>query len=303
MKLDYSKFLKKNKCVIFLFHGVRSKEKFEIINYTNKHISKKDFKLILQKLSSKGKCLSIDEVYDHIKRGIDFDDFSFAISFDDGFYNNYKIAIPILKKFKFPAVFYVTYNFIDSNLSSWTDQIEYIVENSKKGNFKTEIGNIKFANNKNSKIKFLTNLRRKLKKNRKINPYGFVDNLANELKFKQKYKKLNFSIFKKMNWRIIKKIHKDKLFTVGGHSRNHDILSHLNYRKLKRDLSFTIRGINKRLKTKIEHFSYPEGVDGTYGIREIKILKKEGIKICPSAKFGTNNKKTNLFNLKRINVT
>ena len=85
-----------------------------------------------------------------------------------------------------------------------------------------------------------------------------------------------------MNWRIIKKIHKDKLFTVGGHSRNHDILSHLNYRKLKRDLSFTIRGINKRLKTKIEHFSYPEGMqNGTYGIREIKILKKKGLKFVP----------------------
>ena len=83
-----------------------------------------------------------------------------------------------------------------------------------------------------------------------------------------------------MNWRIIKKIHKDKLFTVGGHSRNHDILSHLNYRKLKRDLSFTIRGINKRLKTKIEHFSYPEGVDGTYGIRD-QNLKKKGLKFVP----------------------
>ena len=45
MKLDYSKFLKKNKCKIFLFHGVRSKEKFEI-SITRINISPKDFKLI-----------------------------------------------------------------------------------------------------------------------------------------------------------------------------------------------------------------------------------------------------------------
>ena len=31
-------------------------------------------------------------------------------------------------------------------------------------------------------------------------------------------------------------------------------------------------------------------------------LKKKGIVLCPSAEFGVNNKKSNLFNLKRISV-
>jgi len=302
MKKEYSSFLKKKKCVIFLFHGVLDKEQFKVINYTNKHISKKKFSSILKKLSTKGKCISMDEVYERIKRKKDFEDFSFAISFDDGFYNNYKIALPILKKFEFPAIFYLTYNFVHKKLTSWTDQIEYIIEKSHSGSIQTSFGKLKFSNDKYSKIKFIKKVRKNLKKNKEIEPYKFADKLAQELKFEKKYKKLNFSIFKKMNWTNVKSIHGDKLFTIGGHSKNHDILSHLTSKKLINDITFSIGEINKKLKSRIKHFSYPEGVKGTYGDREIKLLKKNGIKICPSAKFGINDKKSDLFNLKRITV-
>ena len=302
MNRNYTKFLKKKKCAIFLFHGILGKEKFKVINYTNKHISKKRFINILKSLSKKGKCISMDEVHEKIRNKLDFDDFSFAITFDDGFYNNYKNALPILKKFKFPAIFYVTYDFINDNLSSWIDQIEYIVEKSKSGKFETVFGKIKFDNSKKSKILFLNKIRKNLKSNKKINPYKFADDLAKQMKFKKEYKRLNFSIFKKMSWNNIKQIQRNKLFFIGGHSKSHNILSHLNFSKLNKDISFTIREINKRLKIKLKHFSYPEGIEGTYGSREINLLIKNGIKVCPSANFGLNDKKSDLFNLKRITV-
>jgi len=303
MKKNCSSFLKRKKCVIFLFHGVFDQEKFKIINYTNKHISKKRFFLILKQLSRKGKCISMDKVYETIRKKRDFEDFSFAISFDDGFYNNYKVALPILKKFKFPAIFYLTYNFINKKLTSWTDQVEYIVEKSHSGNIQTSFGKLKFSNSKYSKIKFIKKIRKNLKKNKHIEPYEFADTLAKKLKFVGKYKKLNFSIFKKMSWANVKSIHSNKLFIIGGHSKNHNILSHLKSKELISDITFTIREINKKLKSKIKHFSYPEGVKGTYGTREINLLKKNGIKVCPSAEFGINDQMSDLFNLKRITVT
>ena len=302
MTKNYEKYLRKKKCVIFLFHGVYRKEKFNVINYTNKHISERKFIKILKKLSIKGKCISIDEAYNRIKFKKKFDDYSFVITFDDGFYNNFSVALPILKNFNFPAVFYLTYNFINYGLSSWTDQIEYIVEKSGGGKFKTTLGKFEFSETKKSKINFLKKIRKILKGSRKVEPYKFIDKIADELKFKKNYRKLNFSIFKKMNWGNVIRMSKNKLFTIGGHSKNHDILSRLSDKKIKNDISFTIRAINKKLKKKIKHFSYPEGTKGTYSQREIKILRKEGIKICPSANFGFNDNRSNLFHLKRINV-
>ena len=105
-----------------------------------------------------------------------------------------------------------------------------------------------------------------------------------------------------MNWGQVRKLNQCKYFTVGGHSVNHPILSFLNDMEAKKEIYNSINLIKKNTKIKIKHYSYPEGLKHTYGKREIKLLKNKGIKICPSAEFGFNNKNTDLFNLKRIFV-
>ena len=130
--INYSKFLKSKSLAIFLFHGVINKNPFNIRNYTKKHLLTTEFEKVLNDLSNKGgKCLSLDAVYKKIKKKEPFEDYSYSITFDDGFYNNYKYAVPILAKKKLYATFYITTDFIDKNLMSWIDKIEHMVENSK----------------------------------------------------------------------------------------------------------------------------------------------------------------------------
>ena len=116
-----------------------------------------------------------------------------------------------------PEVFYITYDFINYGLSSWTDQLEYIIENSKEGDISTPIGKIKFNKTINSKIKTLIKIRKKLKTTKKIDTYIFTKFIAKKLNFNKEFQVLNFSIFKKMSWNHVKKINKQKLFTIGGH--------------------------------------------------------------------------------------
>ena len=157
----YSKFLKKKKLTIFLFHGVIDKNPFKIRNYTKKHLLKKEFIKVLNDLkNNKGICLSLDKVFSTIKKREDFKDYSYSITFDDGFYNNYKIAAPILKKRKLHATFYLTTNFVDKNEMSWIDKIEHMIENTKsKKIIKIFSRDLKIENNKKSKIQFLNSIR------------------------------------------------------------------------------------------------------------------------------------------------
>ena len=299
---DYSKYLRKKCNVIFLFHGVIDKNPFKIRNYTKKHLLKKEFIKVLNDLKKKGNCMSLDQVYDNIKNKRNFKDYSYSITFDDGFYNNYKIAAPILKKRKLYATFYLTTSFIEKNETSWIDKIEHMIEKIKTKKI-IYIFNQKFEiiNNKKIKINFLNTIRYLAKKdNTDFN--RLVLDIKKQLGFNYKLNNLQNILDKKMNWNQVRKLNQCEYSIVGGHTVNHPILSFLSDKDAKKEIYNSINAIKKNAKIIVKHYSYPEGLKNTFGKREIKLLKNEGIKICPSAEFGFNNKNTDLFNLRRIFV-
>lgn len=299
---DYSKYLKKKSNVIFLFHGVIDKNPFKIRNYTKKHLFKKEFIKVLNNLIKKGNCISLDQVYDTLKNKKNFKDYSYSITFDDGFYNNYKIAAPILKKKKLYATFYLTSSFIDKNETSWIDKIEFMIEKIRTKKILNVFDKtFKIENNKKTKIDFLNSIRYLAKKNN-TDFKKLVLDIKKQLGFYDKLNNLNNILDKKMNWSQVKKLNQCKYFTIGGHTVNHPILSFLNNSEAKREIYGSINIIEKNTKIKINHYSYPEGLKHTFGKREINFLKNKGIKICPSAEFGFNNKNSDPFKLKRIFV-
>ena len=162
--------------------------------------------------NNKGICLSLDKVFSTIKKREDFKDYSYSITFDDGFYNNYKIAAPILKKRKLHATFYLTTNFVDKNEMSWIDKIEHMIENTKsKKIIKIFSRDLKIENNKKSKIQFLNSIRFLAKKN-KVNFNELVLNIKNQIGYNHKLNNLGNILDKKMNWKQVKKLNTSKYF-------------------------------------------------------------------------------------------
>ena len=161
--MNYIERLEKKSLCIFLFHGV-IKNRFDTIrNYNGKHIYQEKFFSVLTSLLSEGVALSMDDVVFHLQNRKPFPDKSFSITFDDGFENNFSIARPILKSLNVPATFYLTSNFIDKNIMSWIDRIDFAVDISNGGKIKTPWGEEFFNQEKESKISCLENIRRNIK--------------------------------------------------------------------------------------------------------------------------------------------
>ncbi len=294
---------KKNYYSIFLFHGVIKKNKFSVRNYNSKHITEKKFLKNLKFLKQKGHALSLDEIIFSKKNRIDLPKNSFVITFDDGFENNYSTAAPILHDLRIPATFYFSTDFVENQTLSWIDEVEIMIQFTKKKFIINPISN-KFENISTTinKINFLKNLRKIVKKNHKLNVKNLTKNIKKfSLIDPNKYK--NKVLDKKISWQQIKELNNNDLFTIGGHSHEHLSLASLDFINAKHQIEKSFKLFKKKAKLDLIHYSYPEGQKIDYNIKIINFLKKKGIICCPSAIKGHNHLTlNNLFNLKRIMI-
>ena len=61
---------------------------------------------------------------------------------------------------------------------------------------------------------------------------------------------------------------------IGGHTHSHNVMSELNKKTLNKEIKLSIDMIQKNLKFKIKHYSYPEGQKSHYNSDVINCLKK-----------------------------
>ena len=305
-KNNLNHFIKSNKNFykIFLFHGVIRKNKYVIRNYTNKHILEKNFFNKIKFIKKNYNILSLEKIFFLIKKKLPLPDNTCAITFDDGFENNYSVAAPILKRYKIPTTFYFSTDFINNNSMSWIDKIEYVFEKTKK---KTLIlpwnNNSRQINNNQKKKLILDEIRKVLKrKNKNSIIENFVKDVFKQLDVK-KILSLNSEIDKKINWSKVRKLNNCNLFTIGGHSHRHISLTSVPIGEAKIEIDKSLKFFKKKIGINLKHYSYPEGQEKDFNISIKKYLKKKGIIICPAAISGYNSINSNFFNLKRISIS
>lgn len=299
MKSLQSINLKKNNYKIFLFHGVIKKNRYMVRNYTNKHLLENKFLSYLKNIKKNFNILSLKEIIFRIENNQNLPRNSCAITFDDGFENNYSVAAPILDELKIPTTFFFSSDFIENNNMSWIDKIELCFE--KKKNFTLKLPWFKKKidiKNKKTKLKILHSIRANVKNN-----FLYKENeIVNSIYKQCKQKTVNYSnsdIDKKINWHQVKKMSQHYLFDIGGHSHHHISFGSLTKRKIVYEIDKSFELFKKRLGIILEYYSYPEGQKNDFNQFVINKLRDKKIKFCPTAIDGINNKKTDFFKLRR----
>lgn len=298
---DYQKYLSNQKIAIFLLHGVIEKEDNDVRNFNKKHILRSEFDNFLSCLLDVGTAVSMDDII-NFGNGNSMPSKPFAITFDDGFQNNLTVAAPILNKYQVPATFYVTTDFIDRNLMSWIDRIDWAVEKTSitKINLPWLTNEILFSSVE-SKVELLKEIRNKVKYDRSIDTHKLADEIQKKLDLTLTYSNSS-NIDKKLTWSELKHLSTLPGVTIGGHTHTHAVMSFLNDNDLNKEISKSIELIKKNIGITLRHYSYPEGLPHCYNDRVISELKKQGIVACPTAEHGLNEINTNFFKLKRIFV-
>jgi peptidoglycan/xylan/chitin deacetylase (PgdA/CDA1 family) len=283
---------------ILCYHGIINKKKKSTSNFALKHIEKKTFIKQIKYLKKNTNIISMDEVCYNISNKIKFKKNSVCITFDDGFENNFKIACPILKKYKIPTLFYLCPEIISKKYFFWVDIIEICLLNTKQKLINVGKNNKYILNNIKNRKTAVTKIKKYCKSIDDSKKNKIIKSIMAQSKVNYK-SYINQDIYKPASWSQIKKVLNSNLFQIGGHSLLHSLLTKKSKTQMTKDIKETIKIIKKKTNVRVKYFSYPEG---RFNKSIINVMKNNKIVSSPIATSGTNSVNTNLFKLKRYMV-
>lgn len=287
---------------ILCYHQILPKiVKDQVLNF-HKVMTVENFEKQMAFLSKNYTLLNLNQVYDilHFKKKIPKR--AVAITFDDGYRDNYLYAFPILKKYNIPAAIFLTTDPIDKNESLWWDDLSWFLfhnqieikklSESFPQDIKIQIANLSH-DKKNYKIKNILKIIAHIDKLNPQNMMKVIEEIKGLSKSEDDYKKKHTQF---LTWEMIHEMQKTGLITFGSHSKSHPILTSLEKESIIKEIGCAKKIIEDHVGGTIETFSYPKGC---YNTQIKKILKDFGFKLAFTTVYGANDHNTDLLELKR----
>ncbi|EHP86990.1 polysaccharide deacetylase [Geobacter metallireducens RCH3] len=294
---------KEHPCIILLYHRIVDDQTVYLDKGPVVHHHIRDFEREIAWLKKRFRVLSMDEVVDTIRGGKYFAKPSVAITFDDGYLDNYTLAYPVLKSHGVPAMIYLATGLIGTNARTWPDQIEAALLASTKQTLSLpgllpDCGApIKSIEEKRScciqlsrVLKGMPDAERKI---RLVNIFRELDVTLASLENSNKRTMLN--------WDEVKEMSANKI-SFGSHSHTHPILSRVPLHEAQDDIRYSKQVLEVQLGGKVRHFAYPNGRKEDFSEDLRSYCKKIGFDTVATVVFGTVDAGADPFSLKRIGV-
>lgn len=244
-----------------------------------------------------------------------------AITFDDGYADNFQNAKPILEKYGIPATFFITTGAIDAHKEFWWDEIGRITLAAKTlpATFQLTIGKTEYRWQVDSK-------NQEQLTESQAETVGIPENNAILSRIRLHY--ALWQILSRLSveekWVVLRQIAEwagqppdpradhlamtseelislanSKLFEIGAHTVNHPMLSRLPLEHQEEEIIKSKQDLEEKLTQPITSFAYPHG---DYSEETIKILKQCKFKNACVVKTERISRNSDPFRLPRFGV-
>jgi peptidoglycan/xylan/chitin deacetylase (PgdA/CDA1 family) len=219
-----------------------------------------------------------------------------AITFDDGYRDNYDYAFPILKKYRFPATIFVATGAIGNSDTIWHDRVFDAFQFATVGRARLEDTAVPELILETVEAR-RQGLEATLVRAKTL--YGetrrrFIDDI--ELKLRPNA--AAYADHRMLNWDQIREMH-DAGIEFGSHTVTHTIVSHIPRSEMVKELRDSKEELSERLRTPINSFAYPNGKAGDYNDEVKAALRECGYSCAVTCGSGFNDAFSDVFELKR----
>lgn len=289
---------------ILLYHGVHGDdEKLGLRNSSGKHIAASRFSKQMQHLAATRPMVSMRAIAAAYRGEGDIPEGAVAVTFDDGYRNNFIHALPVLERYNVPATVYIATGFIGSRRMGWTDQLESALLRTREQRLETELdGSMRSwpLDSDDARIACLGAVKALCK----AMPYSEKDALVYRIIDTLGVDPIEaHPIYDFMDWNEVRAMDSSPLIDIGAHTVDHVSLAKVPDDEMHRQVDGSVAALEAELRRPCAFFSYPEGQEDDYNAEVIYHLRRRGFDHCPTAIHGENAfPETGAFHLRRIMV-
>ena len=240
------------------------------------------------------KVVGLGDLLNHLESGEQGD--VLAVTFDDGYRDNYENAFPILQRYGLPATIFLTTGCMDSHDPIWFESLAYALSTTSREFVDLEIDLPRRFWTRTQAEKLAT----------QDSVFGLLRGLQDSerrLWLANVLKQLDVHEFgprrgKMLAWDQVRLMKKQGI-DFGGHSVSHPFLSRLTQDQVSWEVSECKRRIEEELQSEVAHFAYPNGREEDFGQWNKALIRSAGYRAAVTTIWGKNYSSTDPMELRR----
>jgi len=247
--------------------------------------------------------ISLDSMVKHLRNEEDFPKRSVVVTFDDGYADNYEVAMPILDQFEVPATFYVTVDCVENKRLPWPSRLRFAFRRTKQTSWKdSKTGSNGKSWNLSSQLNreeaFLAACDACCQLSSAVQE-EFIRRIEQELQAELPVESGSLMMSYDQMRGLAGHRH-----IVGSHTLTHPNMAQLKADDAQRELAESKQRLESRLGAPIKHFSYPcPALNPHWSERTVEQSRALGYETAVTTNSGLTRPGDELLCLKRLHPT
>jgi peptidoglycan/xylan/chitin deacetylase (PgdA/CDA1 family) len=241
--------------------------------------------------------LTLRELDDRIQAGATWTKPAALVTFDDGYRDNFDVALPILRELDIPATFFIPTRFLESPKLPWWDHVAYVIKQTSRHRLEIKLSPngqsrpLLIELDRDSRDAAIATIIRAILDNSITDLTWFLEELTAQTEIAIDSESLGRALF--MSWEQVRHLaDTGDCFAIGSHAHSHQDLAKLDTESQQRELVLSKEILEKRLEREVLALAYPFGWCGSY-TQATKILAQEaGYRVAFSSRAGLNQPST-----------
>lgn len=292
----------RRKLVILLYHGFTDEQFQGIRNNQGKHVHIEKFRRQLAFLTRHYNIVPLRQAVDYCGGRGSLADNSVVITMDDGYESNYSLAWPVLREFDAPASIFITTGFVDAGEFLWTDRLEYAIDTTSADKVDFEVNGARHHFSLSDRLQCYRQINLLFKSLPQERLAGAMEQLERATGTRLGQGAVP-AIYRPLTWEQVREMAREGLVSFGAHTRSHVVMGRCTTETVRAETTGSKATVERHLGVPCDLFCYPNGQPGDFNDLTENILRENGFVCGLTTVEGMNGPGSNVYELRRFQVT